>query len=44
MLSANRKMSNIFLQGRQNIDITDKKALFEPSDFGIWQGLAFYLR
>jgi hypothetical protein len=26
MLSANQKMSNIFLQTGQNIDITDKKA------------------
>jgi hypothetical protein len=30
MLSANRKMSNIFLQRGQNIDITHKKAGYGP--------------
>jgi hypothetical protein len=28
MLSANREMSNIFLQIGQNIDIADKKAVY----------------
>jgi hypothetical protein len=28
MLSANREMSNIFLQRGQNIEITDKKAIY----------------
>jgi hypothetical protein len=28
MLSANSEMSNIFLQNGQNIDTTDKKAIY----------------
>lgn len=44
MLSANREMSNIFLQTGQNIDITDKKAISGLLSFGSWRGLAFYLR
>jgi hypothetical protein len=31
MLSANREMSNIFLQSGRNIDIADKKAVYGPS-------------
>jgi hypothetical protein len=44
MLSANREMSNIFLQRGQNIDITHKKSGLRPPNFGSWRGLAFYLR
>jgi hypothetical protein len=44
MLSANREMSNIFLQRGQNIDIADKKALLRAANFGSWRGLTVYLR
>jgi hypothetical protein len=30
MLSANREMSNIFLQSGQNIDIADKNGFYPP--------------
>jgi hypothetical protein len=44
MLSANRKMSNIFLQRGQNIDIAHKKAVPAVSNFGSLRGLTVYLR
>jgi hypothetical protein len=44
MLSANRKMSNIFLQRGQNIDIAPKKQPGSSGNFGSWRGLAVYLR
>jgi hypothetical protein len=43
MLSANNKMSNIFLQRGQNIDIAHKNTLLSHTNFGRWGGLAFYL-
>jgi hypothetical protein len=42
MLSANRILSNIFLQRGQNIEFTDKKSVFGLPNFGSWGGLAFY--
>ena len=44
MLSANRQMSNIFLQKGQIIDIADKKADLAVVNFGSWRGLTVYLR
>jgi hypothetical protein len=43
MLSANRKMSNIFLQRGQNIDIADKNRARSRGNFGSLEGLTFYL-
>jgi len=42
MLSANRSLSNIFLQRGQNIEFADKKCGFIVLNFGSWRGLAFY--
>jgi hypothetical protein len=42
MLSANRSLSNIFLQKGQNIEFADKKCDFTFLNFGSWRGLAFY--
>jgi len=42
MLSANQQLSNIFLQRGQNIDIADKKGVFDQMNFGSGEGLAFY--
>jgi hypothetical protein len=42
MLSANRNLSNIFLQNGQNIEFADKKCVFGFPNFGSWGGLAFY--
>jgi hypothetical protein len=44
MLSANREMSNIFLQRGQNIDIAHKKGARGGCNFGSGRGLAVYLR
>jgi hypothetical protein len=44
MLSANREMSNIFLQRGQNIDIANKKEVWPLANFGSLRGLAVYLR
>jgi hypothetical protein len=44
MLSANRDLSNIFLQKGQNIDIADKKPFSLAENFGSCGGLAFYYR
>jgi hypothetical protein len=44
MLSANREMSNIFLQRGQNIDIAKKKGVWRGGNFGSWSGLEVYLR
>jgi hypothetical protein len=43
MLSANSKMSNIFLQRGQNIDITHKNRLPGFINFGSLERLTFYL-
>lgn len=42
MLSANRNLSNIFLQKGQNIEFADKKCDFSFLNFGSRRGLAFY--
>ena len=44
MLPANQKMSNIFLQSGQYIDIAHKKAVYCPLNFGSGGGLMFYSR
>jgi hypothetical protein len=42
MLSAIRKMSNIFLHPGQNIEIADKNCLFTYGNFGSRGGLGVY--
>jgi len=42
MLSANRILSNIFLQSRQNIEFADKKCFSGFPNFGSRRGLAVY--
>ncbi|HJU55090.1 MAG TPA: hypothetical protein VJ715_10975 [Pyrinomonadaceae bacterium] len=43
MLSAIAKLSNIFLQKGQNIEIADKNESASPDNFGSGGGLTFYL-